>query len=524
MMNEDRARLSVSGLWLIAFGVLALSFWQSLGSFVPTADNETIPSGIVPVVLSQGRLTSYALLSILAPAGNIHPLDLLIGLTGFASATVVALRVWGLDKGPSAIAGALVAASFPTTVHMFTFSTVNMVFGIGMLIAASAVWFFASGRFVLSALLVLATIGTYQGLLANVVVIFLVWQAVGLMRGERTVSAALKGSLAFLALIAVCALVYSATVSALLSALGIRLQLVNDILRPDLLINSFWQMVTAAGGFLWAIITGQDVLFVDRGTFVGALQIALLAAAVGAIFRRGGWSLRTVLAILFLLAAVGAPFLSIAITGGAVRYRSLMSAPFAMAGMAAVAACWDARWARKAVLAASALLALFYVQATMQVIRGASLSWQDDQHLANRIMERVAAIDPTILTPGQKTGFEMVGWYDRRSEWIPNIGPRTTLGYSFFRYSESPSRAVGAFQIMGHPFFRPATNAERLQIAERAGAMPVWPAPGSVQVIDGVVVVKFHERYTNFQLSRYCPTQPADECRDTLALASGGVR
>jgi hypothetical protein len=49
---------------------------------------------------------------------------------------------------------------------------------------------------------------------------------------------------------------------------------------------------------------------------------------------------------------------------------------------------------------------------------------------------------------------------------------------------------------MGIDRFRSATPAERVSIVEQAQNMPDWPYPGSVDVINGVIVVKFRE-YNN---------------------------
>ena len=61
---------------------------------------------------------------------------------------------------------------------------------------------------------------------------------------------------------------------------------------------------------------------------------------------------------------------------------------------------------------------------------------------------------------------------------------------------------------MGVMRYRAATRAERLTVIEQAKTMPSWPYAGSVDVINGIIVIKFRE-YNPNQLMVIC--QPPND-------------
>ena len=64
-------------------------------------------------------------------------------------------------------------------------------------------------------------------------------------------------------------------------------------------------------------------------------------------------------------------------------------------------------------------------------------------------------------------------------------------------------RVVRLFQTMGVSNYRAATKQEQLSVIEGAKAMPSWPYEGSVDVINGIVVVKLRD-YNPNQLMKIC--------------------
>jgi hypothetical protein len=504
-------------LLLLGAAILVISFWQALANFYPTADNEQLPKDVVPVILQQGRIFSFLLLKLLAPKFAIHPLDLLIAIVAFAASIAITVRTWAPGSRPEHYAAVLVAAAFPTTVHMFTFSTVNMVCGLATLLSALSVWCFVNKRHVWFCAFTVIAVGMYQGVLLNAVVGYIFYLVIQLTDDETPIENMIREGLLFIGLLALSSLLYSTLLWIILAAAGEKLRYVQDMLRPELLLGGrAGRIISAAFEFLYDVMRGRANLFLDRGRLIGTLQLGLLAAAFINCFRRSGTTTRGALAVLLLLVGVSATFLSIALMAAEVRYRTMLSAPIAMGGLAFVATMGQPKWLQNTLLAVSALLTFCYAQTTVQMIRSAALSWQADRELSQRIVERIQALSPPP-PDGQKMGFDIVGTHTAESPWIRHLdGFNSTMGWSFYEYGESSSRAIGALSIMGYPNFRLISNAERLRIADRVLAMPIWPADGSVAVIDGIAVVKFAKRWTNHQISTSCRSLPAPQCSSIL--------
>ncbi|MGB1006935.1 MAG: hypothetical protein ACPGVX_07140, partial [Thalassobaculaceae bacterium] len=72
--------------------------------------------------------------------------------------------------------------------------------------------------------------------------------------------------------------------------------------------------------------------------------------------------------------------------------------------------------------------------------------------------------------------------------------PTTTAGASFFAWDGgSPARMVRLMNLVGYARFMSLSPARRRELAGHYAAMPVWPRPGAVKVVSGVVLVKLSD-------------------------------
>jgi hypothetical protein len=112
----------------------------------------------------------------------------------------------------------------------------------------------------------------------------------------------------------------------------------------------------------------------------------------------------------------------------------------------------------------------------------ANIAWETDKVMANRIVERIYALDPP-LTNG-KIAVAFIGAYQQKDNNL--FYSLDILGMSFFSLvTISPVRTMKVFNFIGDP------NLE-LHYVEQceqrlSDDMPSWPAKGSVRIIDDVV-------------------------------------
>jgi hypothetical protein len=81
----------------------------------------------------------------------------------------------------------------------------------------------------------------------------------------------------------------------------------------------------------------------------------------------------------------------------------------------------------------------------------------------------------------------------------------------------SAGRVVALWRSMRRFDFRYASAEEALAVADQAASMPIWPAEGSVDVVNGVLVVKIGE-YSKHQIIALCQSAPTSGfCQQHLA-------
>ncbi|WP_342513189.1 glucosyltransferase domain-containing protein [Sporosarcina sp. FSL K6-1522] len=122
------------------------------------------------------------------------------------------------------------------------------------------------------------------------------------------------------------------------------------------------------------------------------------------------------------------------------------------------------------------------------------LRYEKSMHLANRVLERIERLE--VYDEVEKIG--VVGraplYTKLTSETIPRQIPRMvgTTGETFLAESEHYQKAFENF--FGYSI-RSASPDEVAQIKELEAfkEMPIWPSEKSIQVFDGIVIVKFVE-------------------------------
>jgi hypothetical protein len=142
--------------------------------------------------------------------------------------------------------------------------------------------------------------------------------------------------------------------------------------------------------------------------------------------------------------------------------------------------------------------------------------WQADRELSVKIQDRIGAVLPKIApvsNPHEVYPMEIVGWIEYPETSI--FTQREVIGASFYKWAAGDvERVERLFRTMGVSRYRAATREERLSVIEKAQAMPAWPYEGSVDVINGIIVIKFRE-YNPNQLMVICqpPLDVTETCK-----------
>jgi hypothetical protein len=196
--------------------------------------------------------------------------------------------------------------------------------------------------------------------------------------------------------------------------------------------------------------------------------------------------------------------------------RTVLGVPFVFAGLV-FAASFNNSKVLKAVLGLLVLACFFKFAATNSRYALASqLSWKADQDLSVQVLQRINLVLQRFPSQRPPYPVALVGMLDRHE--TPLLIHRDVIGSSFYYVDGgSAGRVVGLWRSMRQFDFRHASAEEALAVADQAASMPIWPAEGSVSVVNGVLVVKIGE-YSKHQIITLCQVTPSSEfCQQHMA-------
>ena len=216
------------------------------------------------------------------------------------------------------------------------------------------------------------------------------------------------------------------------------------------------------------------------GAALGLAAILILMGAAGGARRR--WAAAGLLVALFLM-----PMALNLVSGGRLPLRTYLAVPLVVWIVLFLAHRGGAGGTRRTLLVAAALVALngLFVQATVQA--RAWVMHRHDSNLAQAINIRAAAAlgadQPARVT---------IDFHGRiRPKTVYPAVPTTTAGASFFAWDGgSPARMVRLMNLIGYTRFVSLPPQRRQELHGHYAGMPVWPRPGSVKAVGGVVLVK----------------------------------
>jgi hypothetical protein len=507
MRDLTPAELAIPGqraavLRLLGFCVLIglLTYGFELFNVHLSIDNEITGFADLTarVWLTPGRWGTHLLNRFVLSHPVIPVVPMAITIVGFSVSYVLSAITWRWPIDGAHYVAAPFALSFPVLVHLSAFLGLVYAVAIGCCLAALAVYLASRDRpaaLLLAILPLTAAISTYQPVALFPVVSFLIFAAmrVPLVGGRRT----LRRLIGFSLVLTASLLLYYAIWRAWLWWRDLAPAYVDRFIQVDVLRASPGPTLAASARFAWEILSGQGDLFLEkRYTFAMAVLLA------GGVVLLDRWLARRnlgqyVLQILLVGAALVLPLTAVVINAGSLPYRTLLGTPIGLAGLVFVAMSAGRLWgARLALTVLAGVCLLGFVSSANRLLFAHSLVVQADRDLANRLVDRMHAVG--AAPEGGPTLVEFVGAH-RMLPWpgLPRVSS-STLGASFFEWDEgNPVRMTVFMRSMGYDLRR-IGRGQRVALLERIRAMPSWPADGSVQRLDGIIVVKFSD-YTERQ-------------------------
>ncbi|TIO54556.1 MAG: hypothetical protein E5X80_11500 [Mesorhizobium sp.] len=481
------------------FAIFVAMYFSELASFSLSIDEEVASFRTdASIWIAQGRWGAYLIERFLIP----NPVMPLLAPAIFGAGCVAAYLfvMDAIDKRELSIAEYacfVIFCAFPTWFFIVEFYSNIAAVGIGLAASAFAIWLInkkdipaAGSRFLVAVAAGGFAISIYQSFAPAILVLGI---AVCVLRARAGIERSLLKDLIRVGVLVAGSAVFYAVGNAIFkSFISQRSEYFESLFQPGFL---FQHPMVVAGRVLEAI---GGALGLDHGTY------GVILWAVPLLLVLGGWTLfkespRTKLLLpLAALVCLFIPFGVHALAAGIMPVRSLVGLPIAVWLFVYLAV--TSNNARISIVSAILLGAVIFQIQVIQNYRQAS-SYLVDKHdtlLAAAIYDRLAA------TPG----------FDAKRSYALSVfgglpfatnyprPPSSTVGYSFFEWDGgNPWRITSYMKLLGYSNLNGPTDQQVDQTIVRLSAMPVWPAPGSLEIQGDVVVIRLGETpsYANQQ-------------------------
>lgn len=318
-------------------------------------------------------------------------------------------------------------------------------------------------------------------------------------RSMLPITSMLASILWSLALAVIALGIYGIVSDALMRFFGIEPHYVSGYLRIDQLVEAPFETLGVSLSEAMKLYSGTSRLFLGDFWPIGWLfMLGLLALFVHEGVLKH-WR-RTILALFLpLLILMSLPFAINVITGGILPFRVLVAVPFVYWFVVIGALQHRHPVIRLVAKALGLAVAIQFYQVSSLASFSHQFVAANDKLVASQVFQRVV---------------DRVGDFDRDRVYVvefagplpfanapgfPSAGGVT--GSSVFEWdSGNPERIIRYLQLGGFANFDLVGPRRRLEIIDAVEAMPAWPAEGSVDIVNGVVVVKFGE-YPEWVLS-----------------------
>ncbi|WP_119302414.1 glucosyltransferase domain-containing protein [Dongia deserti] len=495
--------------FIILLAIFSTFYFLQLVGFSLSIDDEVAALREDPAPwVGQGRWLIYVLERFIL-SQPVLPFFTLFTFGVLVSASYIVLgkaHSYRTDSAPLFLLFALFAA-FPTLYFILNFAANTVGLGIGILLACMCVLLFdravaallagerlrseAAGRFLLQAGLGTAAIGAYQSLILLVAVgccgVFILRYLRSPGISWRQV-AVIHAYLAFVILASV--LLGLLLARGFQMALGVAPIYIENFLRPDALLHGPGAVFGKLVKQYWQVYGGKRSVYGFRyWTFPALILLGVFALTARVPDRTAA---RLVFTFLYLMGMTAIPFGLNIVAGGTVPYRTLVAVPYVFWFLAAGAVLSDSAAVRRIAVILVVIVAAqcLYTFSAFQASR--RLAFEHDVQLASRIYERIATEIPNFdRTKVYRADFYGALGFDS----IYRDALHSTISASFFEWDGgNPHRIASILKILGYSNIVALDEKRRRALLPVIQQMPIWPANGSVRVVDDVVLVRLGQQ------------------------------
>ncbi len=521
VVNNRNLLIYLFAIGLLAYGADIFNFSLNIDS-----ENHAYEFGAKGGWVAQGRWGMYFLNVLLLPDSVMPFIPILMAVTGSVIGAVFFIRVLSPVRSVADFIAAPIAIACPVIYFAFYFTTLG--YGVGIAFAATGLGMYWASRghwlsATAAALCFCFGIAVYQAVLPMIAAMFGLYLISCVINYPyMTFGKMLKHSGFFLFSIILGYVLYAIINKLALYYLEVAYDAsyMSNFLHYELTPVYFLQAIEKT----WPIAVhyytgGKDYYLYDLLSLKLLFFFTLTAVFLRIFFAQvGRWEKLT--AIFLLPLVILAPMAMHLANNGYMPPRTVMGVPQVLAGLVFFAMGSRSKIVQS-ITAVLAICSLYkFSVANNRFAFSNYMVWQADRELSVKIQDRIGMVLPKLApvsNPFVVYPIEIVGWIEYPE--TPVFIQREVIGASFYKWAAGDvERTERLFRTMGVARYRAATREERLSVIEQANTMPAWPYEGSVDVINGIIVIKFRE-YNPNQLAVICqpPLDANPICVKSLA-------
>lgn len=490
-------------LAFIAYGYDLFSFSLKIDS-----ENHAVSAGEKVQWIQQGRWGMYYLNRYLLPDAIMPFVPVLIGMLGLVTGVFFYLISLSDHRGLRDILAAPLLVACPLLAFAFYFNTLG--YGLGIAFALVGGGFYTLTRWsVVSALAAIVffavAIGIYQSVLLLIPVLLGFYIVVRVISvPDVLLKTLLRHLLIFFLVLLAAYCLYEAIKSLTLHIYRLPYDqgYLQGYLHFRLDKDYLFQVVPVTMSAAMDYYTGSaKYYFYSMDALAGLFYLALLVTVLQILIVRQAWSVKLI-ALLALAGALSSPLMMHLLNSGDMPPRTMLGVPFVLSGLVFAALSNNSKVLK---LVLGVLVMACFIRFAVVNNRYAltnQMNWKADQDLSLMIIQRIHNLWHKLPDHEAPYPVVLVGAWEAIE--TPLYINRDVIGASFFYWDGgSAERMVRLWFSMRQFDFRPASPAEELPVAEHAISMPVWPAAGAVDIVNGVIVVKIAE-YSPHRIDVLC--------------------
>ncbi len=403
------------------------------------------------------------------------------------------------------IAGGLFLIAHPVLTEQFYFTLQSVEICIGLFLTVISLYLITkyrkeknSLRMLFSCLLLLLTFSIYQAFV--VVFIFgtisiLLLEGIGALQSEEDIAAKdlLKGILPYISVFFIAFLINTVITKLFFS--------VSDYLSGQILWGKFDVIdnLRAIVGHIIKVLTGYESVHYHFSFGLLCIVTVCLVMLIGIRFGKKHKNKGAIIVVLFyLIALLASPFLMTFVCGGAPVIRSQLVLPLITGFLAylvvSLVSGFKVRNITIFCVAAICIVGIWEETATtMSFYYTEEMRYEQDAALGRELITRINEVSETFDLPVAVVG---------NKPFSGNNACMTgeIIGKSFFdhdvevepQYYWSTRRILGFFHVLGADYEQ-VDRSRFAEVVTYSLDMPIWPAEGSVQIYDNMIVVKLSE-------------------------------